>query len=321
MRVSVIVPTLRRPDDLLRCLDALAGQWVPADEVIVIVRYDDYATLDRLDAWQRSHALAGLKRVTTEVPGVVAAYNLGADTATGDVICFTDDDAAPHRDWIERIQRAFAADSTIGGLGGRDLIYQHGKAIQGTKRQVGTINWFGRMVGNHHVGGGPARDVAVLKGVNMCWRRLAIEGIRFDHRLRGSGAQVHCEVAFSLAVARRGWRLVYDPFLLVDHFHAPRFDEDQRDRFNELAFFNAVFNFTLVMVETLPPFRRWAYLRYATWIGSRDGPGWLRALKLWADGDGFDRALRKLKVTHRAIRAARTAAVAGTTVNAPELRP
>ena len=44
MKITVLVPTYRRPDDLCRCLDALKTQERPADQVIVTVREDDAET-------------------------------------------------------------------------------------------------------------------------------------------------------------------------------------------------------------------------------------------------------------------------------------
>src|ERR1700744_1939751 len=101
VKVSVIVPTYRRTADLARCLAALDAQRRRADEVIVIARHDDYATLDWLRTREASRPDARLWLVLVQTPGVVAAYNLGIESASGDVLCFTDDDAAPHPDWIE----------------------------------------------------------------------------------------------------------------------------------------------------------------------------------------------------------------------------
>jgi len=32
-----------------------------------------------------------------------------------------------------------------------------------------------------------------------------------------------------------GWKLIYDPRVAVDHYPAQRFDEDQRNKFNQIA--------------------------------------------------------------------------------------
>lgn len=38
MKLTVLVPSYRRPDDLARCLKALQQQARPADQVVVVVR-------------------------------------------------------------------------------------------------------------------------------------------------------------------------------------------------------------------------------------------------------------------------------------------
>src|SRR5262245_3511931 len=127
LKVSVIVPTYRRTADLARCLAALDAQQRHADEVIVVARHDDYATLDWLRTREASRPEPRRCVVLVQQPGVVAAYNLGIESASGDVLCFTDDDAAPHRDWIARIAQAFKQNPKLGGIGGRDIVHERGR--------------------------------------------------------------------------------------------------------------------------------------------------------------------------------------------------
>jgi glycosyltransferase involved in cell wall biosynthesis len=304
VKVSVIVPTYRRTADLARCLAALEAQERRADEVIVIARHDDHATLDWLRTTEANRPDPRRLVVLVRRPGVVAAYNLGIDSASGDVLCFTDDDAAPHTDWVARIARAFQSDPALGGVGGRDIVHERNTILEGRKPRVGIVRWYGRTIGNHHIGYGNAREVQVLKGVNMAFRREAIGSLRFDSRLLGTGAQVHCEMAFSLDVHRRGWTLVYDPALLVEHYPAQRVDEDQRFSFNDVAFYNASFNLRLIMCEYLTPPGRWAFVAYSTLIGDRSDPGFARALLLAFERGGVALAFRKWRVGLRAMRGA-----------------
>ncbi len=280
LSLSVIVATYRRPADLERCLAALDAQLRPADEVIVVARADDHPTHAWLHARASGPGTRTLRVAKVSEAGVVAAYNMGLDTARGDIVAFTDDDAAPHPDWAQRLAQAFARDSTLGGLGGRDIVHQQGTILAGAKPNVGLVSWYGRPVGNHHIGAGGLRRVQVLKAVNMAFRRAAVTGVRFDQRLRGSGAQVHCEMQFSLDVVRRQWKLMYDPSILVDHFPATRSDEDQRFVFNGTAFYNASFNLRLIMRDHLSPVGRLAFIFYSILIGTRADPGLGRALML-----------------------------------------
>ncbi|TAD91084.1 MAG: glycosyltransferase [Oscillatoriales cyanobacterium] len=277
MTISVVIPSYCRPKDLARCLDALKKQKRPADEVLVVVRDTDTETWTFVQTLNPE--FLPLRTVTVSVSGVVAAMNAGMDVASGHIIAFTDDDAAPHTDWLERIEAHFLSDSNIGGVGGRDWVYHGTQLEEGEREVVGQVQWFGRVIGEHHLGVGESREVDVRSGVNMSFRRSAIGQMHFDPRMRGTGAQVHFELAFSLALKRAGWKLIYDPKVAVDHFPAQRFDEDQRHIFNDIALINAVHNETLVLLENLPLTRRIGFVFWATFVGTRDAPGFLQWLR------------------------------------------
>jgi glycosyltransferase involved in cell wall biosynthesis len=294
LNITVVVPTYRRPIDLARCLAALQQQSRPADETIVVVQETDTATWDFLSHFQPAEL--SLQTATIRVPGVIAAMNLGLEQAHGEVIAFTDDDAAPHPDWLERIERHYLANDCVGGVGGRDLVHEDGKVLDDAKSIVGKVQWFGRTIGNHHLGVGAAREVDILKGVNMSWRRSAIAHLRFDERLQGSGAQAHFEIAFSLAVRRAGWSIIYDPLVAVDHYPAARSPTDprlqpQRSQFNATAMTQIVHNETLGLLEHLPWPNRIVFLLWAIAIGTRIAPGLAQYLRFLPREESLARSM------------------------------
>lgn len=285
MKMTVLIPTYRRPQDLLRCLQALNQQDRLPDEVLIVVRDSDHAThtaLAPLLLGEHDAATATtypLQVVSVTLPGQVAALNAGITAATGDIISITDDDAVPHPHWLAKIEQHFLADAGVGGVGGRDWLY-FGEALQaGERDRVGRLRWFGARVGNHHLGVGAARAVEVLKGANMSYRRTAIAPLKFDERLRGQGAQVHNDLAFSLAVKKAGWTLIYDPEVSIDHLAAPRFDEDQRHQFNATAFSNAVHNETVALLTYLSWPQRLAFALWALVAGNRQAFGVIQLLR------------------------------------------
>jgi cellulose synthase/poly-beta-1,6-N-acetylglucosamine synthase-like glycosyltransferase len=277
MDITVIVPTYRRPKDLSRCLEALKKQTRPVDELLVTVRDTDTETWTFLETFN-SETLP-LRTVTVSASGAIAAMNAGLDAASGDMITFTDDDAAPHADWLARIEPHFLSDGSVGGVGGRDWVYHSTELVDGAKEVVGQVQWFGRVIGNHHLGVGEAREVDVLKGVNMSFRRAAIKSKYFDGRMQGTSAQIHHEIEFCLALKKEGWKLIYDPKIAVNHYTGQRFDEDKRNKFNPIAMNNIVHNETLALLEHLPSTRRIVFLIWAILVGTRGAPGFVRWLQ------------------------------------------
>jgi GT2 family glycosyltransferase len=266
MRVSVLVPTYRRPESLARCLGALERQQTAPEEIVVVIRADDSAS--QAVARARPVRIALVQR-----RGVVAAMNTGLDACHGELIVLTDDDSAPRPDWLARMVAAHAADPRIAAVGGRDWVYSYktGRLIDGCEPVVGVVGRFGRVTGNHHVGVGAARDVDVLKGVNLSVRTELLREIRFDERLRGVGTEHHWELGLCLALRRRGWRVVYDPAIAVDHYPQPRVDDSRQFSPRELR--DSQHNHSLAILEHLPPSRRGLYLLWASTIGSSLTPG------------------------------------------------
>lgn len=277
MNITVLIPTYRRIYDLSRCLAGLKQQTRSADQVIVVIRDTDAETWSFLQTFDRDTLPLQLAKVGAA--GQVAALNAGLDLATGDIIAISDDDAIPQPEWLAQIATYFLSNAQIGGVGGRDWVHHKGQRVDETRQVVGRVQWLGRLVGNHHLGTGQPRPVEFLKGANMSYRRSAIANLRFDSRLRGTGAQVHNDLAFSLAVGRSGWTLIYDPLVAVDHYPAQRFDQDQRERFDRLALLNKVHNETLILLNHLPPARRIVFLIWGITVGTRSYRGLIQCLR------------------------------------------
>lgn len=277
MNITVLIPTYRRISDLSRCLEGLKQQTRSANQVIVVVRDTDAETWSFLQTFDRG--LLPLCIVKVYLAGQVAALNAGLDLAAGEIVAISDDDAVPQPEWLARIETCFLSNAEIGGVGGRDWVYHNGQRVDETREVVGRVQWLGRLVGNHHLGTGQPRAVEFLKGANMSYRRSAITHLRFDPRLRGTGAQVHNDLAFSLAVRRSGWTLIYDPLIAVDHYPAQRFDQDQRERFDRLALLNKVHNETLILLNYLPLPRRIVFLLWGIAVGTRSYRGLIQCLR------------------------------------------
>jgi GT2 family glycosyltransferase len=104
---SVVIATYHRPALLLRCIDALLAQTLPAAdyEVVVVDDGSPRAMRERLlvefSARRRKGRVATLRFLWLPINrGLAAARNHGILAARGTVIAFTDDDTVPHPDWL-----------------------------------------------------------------------------------------------------------------------------------------------------------------------------------------------------------------------------
>jgi GT2 family glycosyltransferase len=280
LSAGVLIASYKRPTDLARCLQALASQNRRPDDVMVIVRDGDRETT-RLLARHDASSIP-LRSIAVSAPGTVAARNAGLEACCTGVVAIIDDDTVPAPDWLARVVERFVEDPDLGGLGGRDRCHD-GKCFDDGKAEVvGRIQWFGRCIGNHHLGSGAARLVDFLKGANMSYRASAIADIRFDSRLRGTGAVAHEDMAFSIAVRRAGWKLLYDPQIVVEHYPGQR-DEA---RYYSVArvddtsgFYDHAYNFAVALWDDLTAPRRCAFMAWSFLVGTGTCPGLVQAVR------------------------------------------
>ena len=107
MRISIVVPTRDRPAPLARCLAALP----PELEIIVV----DDGSRDRAAVAGALESRPGARLIRAPGRGPATARNLGARAASGDVVCFTDDDCEPDPGWAEALATPAAKSGAAAG--------------------------------------------------------------------------------------------------------------------------------------------------------------------------------------------------------------
>ncbi len=118
LEFSVIVPTFNRPVQLGACLAALAEQNVSARYEVIVV--DDGGEADVgsiVDRWKERMEVCCLR---VKNGGPAAARNVGAATAKGKWLAFTDDDCVAAPQWLAALKEAFE-NSPRSLLGGRTV--------------------------------------------------------------------------------------------------------------------------------------------------------------------------------------------------------
>ena len=209
VRVSLVLPTLDRPEAIYNLLRHLEHQTVAPHEVVIV---DQSAVLDeRVAAYAGSMLRVRHHRIAER--GLPNARNVGVGLATGDVVLFLDDDSIPDPDLVRYHAEAYA-DREVGGVGGRvQGGYDSGGSSIGKFRESD-----GKVVRNF--GGTTRCEVDHLPGGNMSFRRDVFGRVGGFDKTYG-GSSIGEETDFCLRARRAGVRLVFEPRASLEHLHLP----------------------------------------------------------------------------------------------------
>ena len=272
---SVVIPSYRRPEHLLKCLAGLQEGVRLPDQVVVVLRDVDETSQQQVAQWCTANDLGKyVKVVLATKAGQIEAMNRGLDAASGDIVCFTDDDCVPRSIWLQRLAGHYA-DPSVGGVGGRDVVHHGDQQVPTRQCAVGKITWTGKIIGNHHCAAvdGPT-EVDHLKGANMSFRRTLLLG--FDENLADSPHFNDTEA--SLSVGDQGFRMIYDPEAMVDHYPAPRFDAYGRRLHSPALVACDSHNWMYCMLKHLPGLRKIVFVASAFLVGMGNRYGLVKYL-------------------------------------------
>jgi GT2 family glycosyltransferase len=229
-RVSVIVPTIGRPDALRRLLESLRDQTIPIHEIIIADGSQDPET-DRLTRDQAWSGRLAIQRLDVHPPNAVRQRQAAIAAATGDLILFLDDDVVLEADCVERMVEVLQAQPSVVGVVANfsnQTWPMPTRAWRFYLRRVaglGDGDWQGRVVGPLlRFGYEPVPvDVVPMEWLSTCntmIRRAAYESVGgfsdfFLHR-----CTMNEDVDLGLKLSRVG-RIVLNPAARLSHFHAP----------------------------------------------------------------------------------------------------
>lgn len=264
--VSVVVPTWNRATWLDGCLDALATQALPPEEVIVVGRDGD----PRARTIAEAHRERGLpvRWVGGARPGHVEPIRRGLASVTSELVAFVDDDVVPDERWLEELV-ACLDEPRVACVGGRVVTPGFRGAIHA---DAGSIRWYGRHIGNIGAVEAPApREVVAVMEGNCAWRTEVLRQLEFDARLDSDDASMY-GLDLSLQAVDRGYRVVYTSAARVEVVPAPRDPAlDREDRVARAFTYNR--NYTLIGLRRFRGIRRWVFPVWWVIVGERGGYG------------------------------------------------
>ncbi|WP_394770934.1 glycosyltransferase family 2 protein [Lacisediminihabitans sp.] len=195
--ISVVIPVFNDAPMLRVCLEALAAQSRPADEIIVV---DNDSTDDTAEV-----GVAGGARVITErVSGIFPAAAAGYDAARGEIIARLDADSVPPADWLERIEAALADSDGLACITGPGDFYGSNRFVHWVARTIyigGMFVFVGAMLGH-----------PPLFGSNFAMPSRVWQRVR--DRVNRSLPRIHDDLDLSYHL-EPDMSVIYDPTLRV----------------------------------------------------------------------------------------------------------
>jgi len=210
MKISVIVTTYNRKEEIGEVLNSLFNQSYKAFEIIVV----DNASTDGTMKFLKNRYGDRIKIFREESRGHSHARNCGIKEASGDTVAFIDDDALADREWIFSIDRAFK-ETDADGVGGKALPLWERPPPPYLMRSLKAQ----RYIGVFDLGDKAAEVKDFLIGTNMAFKKDVFKRFGFfdpnvgrvGRRLTGSD-----DVEFCNRISPHV-KLFYDPRIIVRH--------------------------------------------------------------------------------------------------------
>ncbi|MGO4957010.1 glycosyltransferase family 2 protein [Luteococcus sp. Sow4_B9] len=171
MKIGVVVPTVDRADALMRVLDALKGQTLEPEAVVVSppdrtklpaeVLTDDFVTV-----------VDGVRGASAQRNLALAALPDGLD-----LVAFFDDDAVPRVDYLEKMSLVFEDASVIGATG--EVVRDGAQE----KRELSPAEMTAALNASRTRPTAGVSTVTGLYGCNMVVRAEPAQRVGFDERL------------------------------------------------------------------------------------------------------------------------------------------
>jgi len=117
MRISVVVPTFNRPQQLKKCLQGLNVDFPGDAEVIVVSDGGDRALFPDMSTFASQ---LNLKVIHADHGGPAAARNIGLAEVRAPIVLFLDDDCIPEPGWVEQMTSSVSLNPPV-AAGGRTV--------------------------------------------------------------------------------------------------------------------------------------------------------------------------------------------------------
>ena len=233
MKISVIICTRNRFEDLTKTLPSLVSQTRLPDEIIIVDSSDNEQSKKYITS---IHLPFSVRYFHTRA-GLTLQRNYGIQESIGDLIFFFDDDVDLDVNYLSAVEKVFVNDrlNKIGAVGGR-IVASENKNLFSVRVKLekvifATIRFIFGLVGNRngkfYWSGMPSHPHATIKngfieclsGCCMAFRREVFNKIQFDENLTGYGLME--DVDISKQTLDAGYKIYYQTSATLIHNESP----------------------------------------------------------------------------------------------------
>jgi GT2 family glycosyltransferase len=276
MTVTVAIPSYRRAELLVRCLEGVLAQSPAPDEVIVVARPDDQETWRVIESM--SDVAPALRGVAVHEAGIVPPVRAALAACSTDLMALIDDDATPCPGWLDALLNVME-DRSAAAAGG--FVFTPGSRVK-QRRNAGRITWYGQHIGN--VGALRSSTTVVVDGVmegNSIWRTDVMRSLEFPALFDEANSALY-GLDLALQLKERGYSVVYTEKARVLHTPGPRPLGFGRHDLSQGRIYSR--NYTYIALRRFRGLRRWTFALWWWLIGERGSYGLVTGSVDWLLG-------------------------------------
>lgn len=245
--ISVIIPTYNRADDLKRTLESFKNDIKHLNEVLII----DQSTNKDTENVVKSLKIRNIKYIHSSTPSLTKARNIGISKCSkkSKFICFLDDDVDLGANYFDEILTVFLQNPDAVAAGAKSLPENVKRSsIENFMRRIFCLENYNKnkmtvssVFGNNYAF--PLEKTINsewIPGVNMCYKRKAIKGWKFDENFAGYALAEDFDFTYRL-FKKHPKGLFISPFAQIKH----RASSVERYPDKKIAYMNQINHFYL----------------------------------------------------------------------------
>lgn len=225
-KISIVVSTKDRPDDIKRCLESIVINTYKSYEIIIIDQSKTNKTERYVNHFKKSSHIK-ITYLKSKTIGASNGRNMGINLSEGDIVAFTDDDCIISSRWLSSINTLFNSHSKVVGVFGKTIAYNPQNHLN--LYCPSTFDGGGK----HHIYKPRKHWVYIGFGNNMAFRKDYLQLAKFKTYLGPGSIGSNAEDAeFALRALVKKQQLFYSPKMIIYHNKWLTSDEMRRQQFS-----------------------------------------------------------------------------------------